>query len=628
MRTRTVAIGALAALLCASGSVSAAAPDAGGWAAVPPADLSRLKLSDFADDEIELPYYVAHFHEVANRVVESGEDRGFIDVHVWRNLKDNRPYNARIMESVLSLAYFYATKRPWNPHYASPALRVRLEAALSFWCGKQHVDGRFPEYGPGEWNLAATAFTTKFMGETLTLLRDGPPIDDAVLQRAIAADRKAIEAVLDLPELYEHGKDFSNQYTNVYAGGLAYLRLYPDSGLAERLARSMRDNTHVFQSPAGYFYEQKGPDFGYNLGTHQSNLRMALHYVGGTELGGLLIEEERRFIEWISYNAVPEPDGLGFTLNRAIETRQRAPYLSRLDLDRRAAPPAEVPLAAAFLPTREEMAAARAARRDELARDWPRVRAFEPGNGAFSPYTFLHRRHTQWLPSAAERTAAVATLPYLKSDRFVHQRVDGREALHFTYVRRPRYYAAFNSGRRLMEQQRYGLGLLWTPATGALLQSQTGSSSAAWGTRPDGALHVDEAGDLNAEMRVGGATVAPAPGARDLADGPLTVQYALRRGGTKTVSFGETEIAVSIERAGPFEEQLPLLLADDDELASRDGRVTLLHRGRPVLVVSYEGATGLRVDRTGDRIGHKQVAVVTLPAADRLRYRLELAALE
>ena len=43
---------------------------------------------------------------------------------------------------------------------------------------------------------------------------------------------------------------------------------------------------------------------------------------------------------------------------------------------------------------------------------------------------------------------------------------------------------------------------------------------------------------------------------------------------------------------------------------------------------SCEGATGLRVDRTGDRIGHKQVAVVTLPAADRLRYRLELAAIE
>ena len=62
-----------------------------------------------------------------------------------------------------------------------------------------------------QWNLPATAFSTKFMGETLRLLKTGPAIDPVILQKAIAADRKAIMAVLTIEDLYKHGKDYSNQ---------------------------------------------------------------------------------------------------------------------------------------------------------------------------------------------------------------------------------------------------------------------------------------------------------------------------------------------------------------------------------------------------------------------------------
>jgi hypothetical protein len=618
---RRVVSGTLAAMCLESFAAPRAAP-LEAWPPVPPADLSSFAASDFADDELELPYYVAQFHRVANRVVESGDDRGFIDVHVWRNARDQRPHNARVMESILSLAWFYATKRPWNPYYGSPAVRLRLEAALEFWCRKQHVDGRFSEYGPGEWNLAPTAFATKFMGETLALLEneDGPPIDRLLLQRVAATDRRAVEAVLTIPELYEHGKDFSNQYTNVYAGGLAYLSRHPDATLADRLAATIRTNTHIFQSPAGYFYEQKGPDWGYNLGTHQSNLRMALHYCVGTELGRVLIEEERRFIEWVSYNAVLEPDDQGFVLNRAIETRQRTPYLPRLELDRRAAPPADVPLAAAFLATQDEVARARAQQREELVRTWPVVRPFEPGNNAFPPYTFLHRRHPQWNPTTAERAAAVAVLPYLKSDRFIHQRMDRREPLTFTYVRRPRYYAAFNAGKRLMEQQRYGLGLVWTRETGAMLQSQTGTSDAAWGTRSPGAPQVYEAGDLAAEFLVDTTAVEPTAGVRDLPDGRLSVRYRLGERGVKSLTFDEKEIAVSIDHAGPFEEQVPLLLAPADTLVTSDGQVALVHEGRTRAALHFDRKNRARAVETDLHIASKRVVVVTIAADDRLQY--------
>ena len=183
------------------------------WTAVPAADLSKFKPSDFTDDELDMPYYLQHFHTFANSVLETGPDKGFININVWRTPDVNKPFNARIMENILSLAYFYCTNRPWNIYYASPALRPRLEAALSFWCRSQHADGRFSEYGPQKWNLPATAFSTKFMGETLRLLKTGPAIDPVILKNAIAADRKAIMAVLTMEDLYEHGKNYSNQFS-------------------------------------------------------------------------------------------------------------------------------------------------------------------------------------------------------------------------------------------------------------------------------------------------------------------------------------------------------------------------------------------------------------------------------
>ncbi|MPZ17363.1 MAG: FtsX-like permease family protein [Luteitalea sp.] len=293
------------------------------WLDVPPVDLSALGPDDFRDDELDLPYYLAHFHRLATSVRESGPDRGFIDVAVWRAPKDNQPYNARIMENILALAYFYTTDRPWNPYRGSPAVRQRLEAALDFWCRIQADDGQFSEYAPERWNLAATAFATKFVGQALVLLADGPPIDATLRQRAIEAQRQAVHIVLTDPQLYEHGLRFSNQYTNVWSGAFALLRVRPDEELRSLLERRIRETHTELQSPVGYFYEADGPDWGYNFNTHQSNLQGAWHYTRGTALGAQFVEEERRWAEWLSYNALLEPDGSRFVLNRGIETRQQ-----------------------------------------------------------------------------------------------------------------------------------------------------------------------------------------------------------------------------------------------------------------------------------------------------------------
>ena len=64
----------------------------------------------------------------------------------------------------------------------------------------------------------------------------------------------------------------------------------------------------------------------------------------------------------------------------------------------------------------------------------------------------------------------------------IRQRVDDLTHFEVTFIRRPTYYAAFSAGEQEREQQRFGLGLLWNPVTGTVLQSQSRAQDAAWRT--------------------------------------------------------------------------------------------------------------------------------------------------
>ncbi|HTD21933.1 MAG TPA: hypothetical protein VK738_04730 [Terriglobales bacterium] len=606
------------------------------FAPLPPVDLSKLNPSDFTDAEIDLPFYLNNFHQVADSVVATGADRGFIGISVWRSPKDNHPYNARIMENILSLAYFYTAKRPWNPYYGSAALRQRLEAALDFWCRLQSPEGKFSEYGSQQWNLPATAFATKFMGQTLTLLKDGPPIDPTLLQRVIEADRKAIRVVLTDPDFYLHGKSYSNQFTNVWAGALEFFNLYPDPELEKLFWPRVQDGMRDFQSPAGFFYEANGPDWGYNSYTHQSNLRSVYHYTRGTDRAGQFIEHERRWFEWLSWNAVPEPDGAGWVLNRAIETRQKKPFLPELT-----EPMAEqIPIARAFAQTDAERLQEISATRRNLVKNWPKVASLQTGEfWSWSPYTFLHRAQFDCRPTQAQRDEARNLLPYVARTNFTHQLMDSRNPMVYTYVRRPSYYAVFNSGKRLLKQQRYGLGLLWSAETGAVLQSQTGDDDATWGTHSG--TNVFEADDLPATFEADGQTVAPAPGSRDLKSGDLVVHYPLGKEGEKTIRFEANSIIVAVHHPGPFTEVLPLLSANPAgiiveksqlKLPSGDGTFVISFRTKPEDKVAIQPvspavpeAGSSETGSTDGKIAGKQVVVVRISATDELRYEMMFA---
>lgn len=508
-------------------------------APVPPIDPSRIHPSDFDDSDLDMPYALVHFARVANSIQLDGPHRGWISLSVWRGLSNNHWYDARVMENILSLAWFYTTPKPWNPYRGNTELRTRLELALEFWCSIQNDDGRFSEYGPQQWNLAATSFAVKFISEALRLLKSGPPISPALHQRAIDCCRKALRAVLFDPDLYAHGRSYTNQYTNIFAGGAAFLALYPDAELLAQLRKRLEASPTELQSPCGYMYEKDGPDLGYTLNTHHENLQMAYNYWRGTPMGEALVEEENRFGNWLSYNALPEPGQDFFVLNRGIETRQKHAIYTHIDT-----PLAErCTMMRAFATPPELRAKQIQQAREDLEKNWPRVAPLEVGKfEAFGPYRFLQRSNYNWHPTEEQIAEAKKLVRPLAETSFVEQMKDTRKPIEFTYVRRPGYYAAFAATPEpITAQQRLGLTFVWTPANGVLLQSQTAGRETAWGTSAGEDLPI-EANGMSAE-----------PG-----DGGAVVRYPLTGGGEKRIEFAADRIRVTVERQGEIVERVPV----------------------------------------------------------------------
>jgi hypothetical protein len=247
------------------------------------------------------------------------------------------------------------------------------------------------------------------------------------------------------------------------------------------------------------------------------------------------------------------PEGGEWVLNRAIETRRQMPVVA---FSYRHPLAEHVPVARAFIPAREVVAREREEKRRLLIQNWPKVAPLPAGEfTAFAPYAFLHREQPEYMPSVDEKKRAEMLVPVHARREFIHQRMDSRSPIVFTFVRRPGYYAVFNSGKLITRQQRLGLGLLWTPAEGAILQNQTNSADAAWGTRAAGMEQVYEAAVLQASFSTG----EPHAGARVLDVSTLTLEYPLGATGRKRVAFERDIIRVTIEHPGEFTEQIPSL---------------------------------------------------------------------
>ncbi len=149
---------------------------------------------------------------------------------------------------------------------------------------------------------------------------------------------------------------------------------------------------------------------------------------------------------------------------------------------------------------------------------------------------------------------------------------------------------------------RRGIGLLWNPEFGTLIQSQTGSSRFAWGTRRLADDELREAANLEARFSVGETEKESEPGVRDLPEGSFEIEYDVW-GGTKRLEFGDGGLSVGLtERSGDSArvvEQIPLLLMSDDTFELGRDRVSVVRDGRTVLQIRISGADSVSAHEGG-----------------------------
>ncbi|MEF3304103.1 hypothetical protein [Paenibacillus sp. GYB003] len=617
---------------------------------VPAPDFSLIDADDFADEDYiapqvwvndnrGIPYYFAHFHKVANAVRLDEPHRGFIDIVVHRNPKDNGPYNARVQENHLWLAYFYTRQASWNLYYGMPEVKYRLEAVLEHLLTLQSPEGAFSEYGWQQYNLPGTSFAVQFLGQTMRLLNeakaanpDFPSIDAELYDRVVEAIGKAIRHTLNDPSFWNQGTSFTNQYTLMWSATAAYLAYHPDTAIEAKMRERFTQSADAFLSPAGFYYENAGFDMGYNLGVHAQNMMADYYYFKDTDLEAEWIAKESKFIEWLSYNLVLEPDGSHFTSNAAASGRTASSHIERKDF-----PFAEkLPLARAFVKTREEVAAEIARAKADIVKNgvWPNVPALSlNGENSYNPYALYNRILYRYYPSESEKAAAVRLLPYIASDRFNHQRNDDRSGLQFTYVRRPDYYAAFNAGPRKASQQSFGLGLLWHPEGGIMLSSQTEHTTAAlsrglsWGTRKTTNVRVYESGNMAPTYKVNGQPIQPAVGHGDLPQGNMKIRYDLGTAGDKNVVFVEKGVSVDVRHEEEFEENVPLTIAPGDIVTVNPGIVTVT-RGNAVLEIVFDADAEAAMEPMGFKIYDYRIHMLKLKTSGELHYTITMKTLK
>jgi hypothetical protein len=169
---------------------------------------------------------------------------------------------ARFQEALCVLSFLYATPLENNPYFHNTRLLDWIGLGMRFWSSLQHSDGSFDEAYPLERSLAATAFTTFYMGEALEFLRSDLPKDlqTQVRQTMARAGRWLIK------NDETHG--FLSNHLSAAAAALYHVYRITGEEMFEQRSRYFIEKILSRQSREGWYEEYGGADPGYQ--THGS----------------------------------------------------------------------------------------------------------------------------------------------------------------------------------------------------------------------------------------------------------------------------------------------------------------------------------------------------------------------
>ncbi|MGE0126723.1 MAG: hypothetical protein AB7U82_01365 [Blastocatellales bacterium] len=233
---------------------------------------------------------------------------------------------SRFQEALCALGFLYATEIEGNRYYRNARLLEWIGLGLRFWSSIQHRDGSFDEAYPFERSLAATSFTTFYVGEALEFLGDDLPPE--LRAKTVETMRRAGQWLTRNDET--HG--FLSNHLAAAAAALYHVyRVTGDEAFARR-SRYFLDKILDRQSSEGWYDEYGGADPGYQ--THGSFYLARLWQFNGDER---LMKSLCRSMTFLAHFAHPDGSLGGEYASRNTQTYYPAAFEMFADYDPAAA---------------------------------------------------------------------------------------------------------------------------------------------------------------------------------------------------------------------------------------------------------------------------------------------------
>lgn len=164
---------------------------------------------------------------------------------------------SRLQEGIFTLCWLFKNNFEGNDYYNNERMLEWICGSLEHWMFLQHRDGSFDEAYPFERSFAATAFSTFYVSEGITLIENQLP--KKILNSTMATIRKACTWL-------QRNTETHGILSNHIAAGAAALTsansFFEDREIEYRIDELL-NTIFEHQSTEGWYEEYGGPDIGY-----------------------------------------------------------------------------------------------------------------------------------------------------------------------------------------------------------------------------------------------------------------------------------------------------------------------------------------------------------------------------
>ncbi len=222
---------------------------------------------------------------------------------------------ARFQESLCVLCFLYSNKLNNNPYYQNAELLKWISYGFQYWSSIQYRDGSFDEAYPFERSLAATAFTTFYIGEALGFVGNSlaEDIRSEVLETVVRSGNWLIK------NDETHG--FLSNHLAAAASALYHVYRLTGDDVFEQRSKYFIEKITSRQSSEGWYEEYGGADPGYQ--THGSFYLARYWQLSRSED---LLHSLERSINFLAYFVHPDGSIGGEYASRNTQTYYPAAF--------------------------------------------------------------------------------------------------------------------------------------------------------------------------------------------------------------------------------------------------------------------------------------------------------------